>query len=93
MEIKVFACSTYLLSLHLYLFYANDSAGSDRVVTAKNYVGSHNSIEFTVNESHYILNTTQRVHTGKESNSCELFGRKTAGKTKLKIRKKRGHQI
>lgn len=39
MEIKVFACSTYFLSLHLYLFYANDSGGSDRVVTAKNYGG------------------------------------------------------
>lgn len=76
MEIKVFACSTYFLSLHLYLFYANDSAGSDRVVTTKNYGGSHNSIEFTVNESHYILNTTQRVHIVRKATAVNFLEEK-----------------
>lgn len=96
METKVLACFTYFLPLHLYLFYANKSAGSDSVVTAKNYRGSHSSTGFTINESNYIINTTRhKEHISerqyaKESNSCELFGRKTEGKTKLKLRNRDG---
>lgn len=40
METEVLAYFTYFLPLHLYLFYANKSAGSESVVTAKNYGGA-----------------------------------------------------
>jgi len=99
MEIEVFECFTYFLPLHLYLFDVNKSAGSDSIVRAKNYRGSHSSIGFTINESDYIINSTRHKEYiwerqyAKESNSCELFGRKTEGKTKPKMKKKRWRQI
>lgn len=61
MEIKVFACSAYLHSLHLYLFYAKDRAGSDRVVGITHIHGVYHKI-IPLHTQYYMA---QRVYIGK----------------------------